>query len=192
MRVLVTGHALTISPLLERRICALPQQAVSPCKFLGAQTASTYQVLRHCSASLRVWNASRTRPARDIRYRADVQDPVKISGNRTNPLLAAVKRSKKKLNLARHGRSCWQGCRRSAARDRRPISGFHTPGSDGLETYSGQRRYFAIVLVRITLPVAQDKVRSNTRLERLEPALELGTLIGKETVLERPQIDCPR
>jgi hypothetical protein len=53
-----------------------------------------------------------------------------------------------------------------------------------------QLRYFAMILVRITLPVAQDNVRSNTRLELLEPALELGTLIGKEAVLKRRQIDC--
>jgi hypothetical protein len=58
------------------------------------------------------------------------------------------------------------------------------------ERIPGQLRYFAMILVRITVPVAQDDFGSNTRLELLEPALELGTLIGKEAVLERRQIDC--
>ena len=46
-----------------------------------------------------------------------------------------------------------------------------------------------MILVRIAAPVAQDHVRSDTRLERLEPSLELGTLVGKEAILERGQID---
>jgi hypothetical protein len=38
--------------------------------------------------------------------------------------------------------------------------------------------------MRITAPVTEDELRGDAFLERLEPSLELGTVVGKEAILE--------